>query len=772
VAEGGAQLATGWLELVVSTKGAEKSMTTELVGAGGSAGKKAGSSIGSTLLGGIKKFAGPIAILAAGFSLKKIISDSTAAFGDLVSQTNQLQRVAGGSAKQVSGLVGALQLAGVNGSISSGALTFFAKNVGKAADNSKKGAALTRALGSSFKDAAGNVKPMSDILPGLADKFAKMPDGAKKAALAAQLFGRTGTALLPFLNKGSAGIAELTAKSASLGNVVDNVAQKTFSEAKTSTRGFDAATQGLNVTLGGVLVPIVESLENLYRAALIPLITRATGFLQAHAGTFNLVAAAIGRVGSIVGGGVTAGLSGLGSSFGRLMAFVSPIITQIGSVLGPLFKQLAPVFAALIPQVLTLAQSFSPMGLIFKALLPVLPKLVTIIGTLAATLGGALGTVLAAILPVISKLAGLLVGDLSKIFIQLVPIIGQLATVIGGALGTTITQLAPIIANIAGVLGHVLGGVLAQLMPVITLVAQIFGQVLTAVEPLIAPLYGLMTPILGLIAPLLSLVGPILKPLIGLFIALLKPILSLIAPLVGFLVPILQVVVTVLGAIIKGVVAVITWFIGLVTGSKKVQAGIRDAWGGVINFFAGMWLGIGKFFATGIKSILDFFGGLPGKVVKLLAGAGKWLVGIGQNLIQGLIDGAGSILKNIGTFFLKIVPSWILAPFKAALGIHSPSTVFAALGGHIVTGLIKGVTSGRPAVSSALSSLVGVPAFATAATAAVGNSGSSTGFGFPDHVTLVDENGSIIGRMKVEAKKAVDRADSDDDATGRGGTIV
>lgn len=36
-----------------------------------------------------------------------------------------------------------------------------------------------------------------------------MPDGAEKSALAMQLFGKNGMAMLPFLNKGAAGIQEL-----------------------------------------------------------------------------------------------------------------------------------------------------------------------------------------------------------------------------------------------------------------------------------------------------------------------------------------------------------------------------------------------------------------------------------------------------------------------------------------------------------------------------------------------------------------------------------
>ena len=76
----------------------------------------------------------------------------------------------------------------------------------------EKAAELTAKMGTTFLDAAGNVKPMAEILPGLSDTFRNMPDGAENC-VSCSTFGRSGTQLLPFLNKGSAGIADLTAKS-------------------------------------------------------------------------------------------------------------------------------------------------------------------------------------------------------------------------------------------------------------------------------------------------------------------------------------------------------------------------------------------------------------------------------------------------------------------------------------------------------------------------------------------------------------------------------
>lgn len=59
------------------------------------------------------------------------------------------------------------------------------------------------------KDAAGQTRGLGDILPEIAEHFKNTADGAGKAALAQQIFGRQGSRLIPILNKGAEGIVEL-----------------------------------------------------------------------------------------------------------------------------------------------------------------------------------------------------------------------------------------------------------------------------------------------------------------------------------------------------------------------------------------------------------------------------------------------------------------------------------------------------------------------------------------------------------------------------------
>ena len=126
-------------------------------------------------------------------------------------------------------------------------------------DGGAKAAEMAATLGTSFVGANGDVRNLGEILPGVADKFKAMKDGPEETALAMQLFGRAGAQMLPFLNRGSAGIEELKAKAQELGVVLDQEGIAKFAAYRKSTREFDMAMQGMQVTLGSELIPAATS---------------------------------------------------------------------------------------------------------------------------------------------------------------------------------------------------------------------------------------------------------------------------------------------------------------------------------------------------------------------------------------------------------------------------------------------------------------------------------------------------------------------------------
>ena len=77
----------------------------------------------------------------------------------------------------------------------------------------------------------------------------------------------------------------------------------------------------------------------------------------------------------------------------------------------------------------------------------------------------------------------------------------------------------------------------------------------------------------------------------------------------------------------------------------------------------------------------------------------------GKNLIQGFIDGIKNLKEQAISSVTGIATSAV-DKFKTLLGIHSPSTVFAEIGGYIDQGLANGITAAISYVTTAMQGVV------------------------------------------------------------------
>jgi hypothetical protein len=116
----------------------------------------------------------------------------------------------------------------------------------------------------------------------------------------------------------------------------------------------------------------------------------------------------------------------------------------------------------------------------------------------------------------------------------------------------------------------------------------------------------------------------------------------------------------------------------IIAGLKK---GITDAISGVTE--------TAKKILSAIKSTFDNFS----------------LFDIGKNLIQGLIDGVNNMIETAKNAVAN-VGNAVIDKVKNVLGIHSPSTVFAEIGGYIDQGLANGITAAISYVSTAMQGVV------------------------------------------------------------------
>lgn len=600
---------------------------------GDDGGRRAGKGMRNGILDGVSGLAAPLATAVAALGVGKIFSDAITNASDLAEGSTAITAVFGDADKTIQTFAAnAAQSLGQSTNMTLDAARVFG-TFGKAAG---LGGEDLAAFSTDFLTLSADLASFNNTTPEQAiealgaglrgeseplRQYGVLLDDAALKARATELGIYSGTGALTQQQKVLAAQAEILAQT----STQQGDFAKTSGGLANQQRILAAGLENVSTSFGALLLPAMLAIVGAINTAVIPALqfvvdgvgtvknafngdppTVAMGAWTEPLTTFGAdLRTLTGFVSGVIGtvrasfldepptmalGAWTEPVTTFGATLRAIFDSVGPILSGIGSVLGPFFSTLREAFGPLIPQLIEFASSFSIVGIAFQAIGPLLPELVAAFGGLATMMAGALGGALTTLMPAVQSLSTILIS----------------------VLGQVITALLPVITSLVAVIGPLLTTVLNAIMPIIVLVAGVIGQLLTAVAPLV-------TAILALVAPLVQLVASILGPLIELFTAILTPILSLVSTLVGFLIPVIQFLVTVLTAVIGVIVAIIQWFVDLVTGA-----------------------------GTAGDDLLAFFTGLPDMILGALGNLGSFLVDAGKDLIQGFIDGISSMIGGIG----------------------------------------------------------------------------------------------------------------------------
>lgn len=425
---------------------------------------------------------------------------------------------------------------------------------------------------------------------------------------------------------------------------------------------------------------------------------------------------------------------------------------QIGGIARTIFDGLMQTIGPLIPQILSLASAFSPMQIIFAAIQPLLPQLGAMFMQLASVLGGSLLTILTALTPMFIQLSGVVSESLGGVIAAVLPTIVTMITM----LGATLTQLIPIIVPIIATLVQLATTLISQLMPIITnLVASIlpplvdiFGNILSAIGPVITMVASLLIPIIQALMPVVVTVFGVVADVIKSAMQIVQGIIQVVTGIIsGDWGKVWEGIQNIFGGIWNAIVAVIGGAIKIVwsvisSGLGMVGGFIGDTLGNIGRFFSDTWNNVTRGISDFVGGIGKFFESIPGTIQGALSAAGSWLYDSGKNIVQGLFDGIKSLASTIGSFFLGLLPGWIVEPFKIALGIHSPSRVFRGLGVNIGEGLILGIDDMHGDIGNAVTGMVTVPSapsFGAGSYTPAGAIGSGRGNTFNTTINQVDD---------------------------------
>lgn len=200
--------------------------------------KQVSAAVGAAVVGAGAAFAA---------SMKSII--------DKADETEKTAQRLGVTGEALTGLRHAADMSGVSAEQLSTGLTRLNK---AAADGNK----AFDAMGIKVRDANGNLKSSDQLLKEVAGKFSGYQDGAAKAALAQELFGKSGAELIPLLNAGSEGISDMQAEAEALGLVLDKDTRKAAEAFNDNLTRLKRTQEGITTQISAQMLPTMLNLSD------------------------------------------------------------------------------------------------------------------------------------------------------------------------------------------------------------------------------------------------------------------------------------------------------------------------------------------------------------------------------------------------------------------------------------------------------------------------------------------------------------------------------
>lgn len=155
----------------------------------------------------------------------------------------------------------AADLSGVSADELTSAFARLNKAAVAAAEGSKAQAETFARLGVSLTDTSGAMRDTESLMLDLFDAFAQLEEGPQKTALAMEIFGKSGAKLIPLLNAGRDGMAEMRAEAERLGLLIDGETAQATERFNDNLTRLTAAGKGLTNQIMIGAIPALEELS-------------------------------------------------------------------------------------------------------------------------------------------------------------------------------------------------------------------------------------------------------------------------------------------------------------------------------------------------------------------------------------------------------------------------------------------------------------------------------------------------------------------------------
>lgn len=329
------------------------------------------------------------------------------------------------------------------------------------------------------------------------------------------------------------------------------------------------------------------------------------------------------------------------------------------------------------------------------------------------------------------------------------PMLLQAAVALVGSLGQGIIDSLPAITQAAIDILFFLANGLIENLP--TLIDGIVQVTLTIVQMLTSPDF-LTQLIETAILLIMTLANGLIDAIPQLIAAVPLIIGNLLAAIIVELPNIIQMGIDLLFALIDGIIKCI----------PELVAAVPTL---IIAFINGIVNNLDKIILAAPQIIVSLITGLVGAIPELIASVPRIIAAIadtirnydwgsiGRNIVQGLKDGIAGMWDNIKNWFNDKVNS-LVGGVKRILGIHSPSKVFAGIGGYMAEGLGEGFSDEFASVKKDIEGDMSFSAGSITAGAnisgnyASGSYGVASG-GYGRIIMLLEQYLPMLANMKV-----------------------
>ena len=424
-------LATAYVQIVPTTKGISGELSNVLGNDAESAGKKAGSrfsgALGGTLKTGIAATAAfGTAIIGAGTALTNA-TKGVSEYGDSIDKMSQK---VGMSAESYQSWDYVLKISGTEMSSMTTGLKTLTNKFDDAKNGSQTAQDMFKKLGLSMSD----IKNMSreDLFGAVVTGFQGMADSTERAALANDLFGKSGQELAPLFNTTVEETQKLKDEVANMGGIMSDKAVK-------DSAAFQDALTRMQMTFEGV--------KNSALATLLPAFTDiAIGFTDLIAGVDGAEEKLTAGVENLING-LTAALPKV---FKGLSTIANAILEVAPELIKALGEGLLTAIPTLVPTLITVV------GEIGKNLIDLLPQLVevglSVILELANGIAQSLPELIPALVDVVLNIVDTLIDNVDMLIDGAIALILGLADGLIEALPRLIERIPEIVVKIVSAL--------------------------------------------------------------------------------------------------------------------------------------------------------------------------------------------------------------------------------------------------------------------------------------------------------------------------------